>query len=159
MRAHTNSPLRPALGDCGATLAEVSAKPADPPARKEPPGKEPAEDPQSAGFALGLVVGRVEAAKERQPEEAQKLVMRIQQSIADPNLSMSMVNKVAWEIVQGTYPAHKLDTILRKIKAEFGHRSPKDRGSYFVRALERSFAEHGLELRQRSPPERRPHAP
>lgn len=153
MRAQRNSPLRPAPGECGATVAEVFAKPADPPARKEP-----AEDPQSAGFALGLVVGRVEAAKERQPEDAQKLVMRVQQAVADPNLSMAMVNKVAWEIVQGTYPAHKLDTILKRIKLEFSHRSAKDRGSYFVRALERSFAEHGLELKQRSPPEGRPHA-
>jgi hypothetical protein len=123
--------------------------------------KKCAVEPQPMADALAEAMNRLadrcKAAWAQQPEHAQKIAGRIEALVADPNLARPLCLRIAWAIIDGLYPHGKLETILDRIQRDFSHRSPKDRGSYFVRAVEKSFAECSLvliERRKESTPEK-----
>jgi hypothetical protein len=88
-------------------------------------------------------------------EQAKRLAAHIIEEVKDqgpPELFEPVARKIAYAVVCGNagqppFPRRKLDEIIGRTKRQ----EPLDRGRYFVGAVQRAFAELGIEW-ERGPP-------
>jgi hypothetical protein len=83
----------------------------------------------------------------QQKEQAEGLAARIEREIGDPTLYAEISLKVAWVVVEGKLPLSKVDDVLRRIKRLLREKPGRERGKYFIAAMEEVFREHGLNFK------------
>ena len=125
----------------GNTLPTAVVAPRPPVQVIERPADKPMPMAPILAAAMNRLAKRIKADWSEQPAEAQKIAGRIEVVVDDPNLARPLCLRVAWAIIDGLYPQGKLDAILNRIKRDYGHRSAKDRGAYFIGCMKKSFDE------------------